>query len=560
MVIGFNYIKNCFYIEDLNSIISNSFYGEDRGFDMTLLNGQVSDPEQLERKISVNHELNHYLQDISINACITEGYFLDYISAFSRELTHNSHLRFPLMNKENRLYNEGLINKLDKSEWDKLVTLYQVFDVYKYIYRTLHVKPNRLEYDLGDKLNDIFDQYGISFKYILESYAFHKAYIDCFLQDAESDDTTLDLIAEVIRKDRIYPFQYKNGKIYSENFKRDIDYKAQYQYLDFLLLISCLPVSTKEYLDYCEKDIPRNYRKSVAIMAHSAKKIIIETALNIPSFNFIMSSVKYKKYSIEVFSPVHRIFKIIKTIRDNNGYPNAKTGEDFFITFFNWCAAINHWPTYEESMGSVFSVLTQRAEQGKECITNYQATAIIQKNNAYGKFSQALPIEWLSKLCLPLIISNKHGLEIMQLMGNCRYAPSGLLDFYQIWFNMPVHKYTPINKEMPLGQLYEAIFNNQKGAIREILSRLFSKAAANALTEDGYFKCPLAENGCIRRTEQCEKFKSFTSVLQNCKNYVFRCGNQKSFENDSGRGNFPDCMFLNYLYDYKYNLNKLKAI
>lgn len=560
MVSGFQYIKNSFYIEDSNSIISNFIYGDSGGFDLTLLNGQVSDLEQLTRKISINHELNHYLQELSINACITEGHFLDYISAYSRELTQKSYFCFPLMNKENRIYNESLVDQLDETDWVRLANLYKMYDVYKYIYRTIHVKPNRPEYDLGDAVNGIFSEYGMSLKYILESYAFHKAYLDCFLQDAENDEESTRLLAEIIRKDKVYPLYDKEGKICTENFFRDITCNAQYQYLDLLLVVSCLPVSIKEYLDYCEKEMPRNYRNSVALVAHSAQKIIIETALNIPSLDFIMSSIENKKYDIEVFSPVHRIYKIIKTIRDNGGYPESKTDEDFFKTFFDWCAEINYWPSYEESMRSVIRALTKRAVQQKECIPNYQKNAIICKDKAYGKFSQSLPMELLSKLSVPLVISNERGLEVLQLMGNLQYNTAGLLDFYHIWFNMPVRRYIPISDKMFKKELYGAILNNHQGAIREILNRIFSVAVTKTLTEDGCFKCPLAENGCHRRTEKCKEFEKFACNLQSCKNYVFRSEKSKSFEGDNGKGNFLDCMFLNYLVDYSYNLNNLKAI
>lgn len=38
---------------------------------MGLLDGSVTDSDQLERKITINHELNHYIQDLSIHACTT---------------------------------------------------------------------------------------------------------------------------------------------------------------------------------------------------------------------------------------------------------------------------------------------------------------------------------------------------------------------------------------------------------------------------------------------------------------------------------------------------------
>lgn len=274
-----------------------------------------------------------------------------------------------------------------------------------------------------------------------------------------------------------------------------------------------------------------------------------------------MSSIEDNKYDIETFSPVHRVYKIIKTIRDNKGYPESKKGEDYFKTFFDWCAKINHWPSYDESMNSVFAALSERAKKNEECITNYQLNAVTCKYKAYGKFSQTIPIELLSSLCVPIIIANKQGLQIQQLMGKIRYDPSGLLDFYNIWFNMPVYKYAPISDNMIEQGMYETISRNHQGAMREMSNRMFSVAVTKALTEDGCFKCPLAGNGCPRRTEKCSEFINFKSVLKNCKGCIFRLFDIKTFQGRSiWGGNFPDCMLLNYLIDNNYNLKNLQLL
>ena len=272
--------------------------------------------------------------------------------------------------------------------------------------------------------------------------------------------------------------------------------------------------------------------------------------------DFIMGSIQRGIYNKDVFSPVHRYYKIIKTIRDNNGYPDAKPGEDFFITFHDWCAKINNWPSFEKSLGTVANSLIERAQTGGECITNFQIKALGTKVQHYGKFVQQTPLDNLSMLGLPIIFSNDDGLQVEQLFGNLHYNPSGLLTFYNVWFKTGINKYMKTDENTPSNEFYSAIMNNQIGAIREILSRLFSNAAGKAFIYDGCLRCPLARNGCPRATEECNEFRNFDNVISTCENLIFRIGD-RHFYQENASGNTPDCMFLNYLLDYKYNLKSI---
>ena len=557
---SFEYITNSFYIEDRGNAVRNFFYGNKRGINLAMMSGTSTDEDQFSKKAAINHELNHYIQDLSVNACITEGFFLDYLSAYARELSKVDGVKFPLIDNggHNRSYNQSL-SSIPSDAKDLLRCFYEMHDVYNYIFLDYYVKPDKEDYRYGATLDPTFveNNHTISYKYLLESYAYHKGYLDSFLKETTEG---LKIAHNAIRKDKVFPLVFRDGNIGVReglNLKRDFIWQSQYQMVDFLMLISCIPASVKDYLNYCEKEFPENYFNSIAMQVHSAQKVILETALNIPSVNFIMGSIQRSHYDKDAFSPVHRFYKIIKTIRDNHGYPDAIQGEDFFITFHDWCARLNNWPTFEESLGSIAKGLIERAKMGEECITNFQIKALREKVRNYGKFVQQTPMEILSLLGLPVIFSNEDGLQVEQLLGNVHYNPSGLLTFYNVWFKTAINKYIKTEDNTPPKEFYSAIMNNQIGAIREILSRLFSKAAGKAFIYDGCFRCPLANNGCPRATEECNEFRNVNDVISKCEDRVFRMGDIHFYqENESG--NTPDCMFLNYLLDYNYDLKSIK--
>lgn len=548
---GYTYKKNSFYIEAEDDTLNDPI-----SFTMLLNADTFSTKKEFETAINLDHELNHYVQDLFINACITEGFFRDYLAVCASELSKIDGVRFPLADSTNAKYNKAL--NLNSEDTEMIKTFYEIFEVYDYIYRQDHFKPKTGDYYYSAVAEPSFDKYSLKYIHLLETYAYHKAYWDFFARNDSGNGA--EILHQIIKDNNVYPITWHDNNYEIQNFKHFIEWNERYQLVNFMMTIG-LPylggASNQDYLDYCEKSIPYNYRQSPALFAHSAQKIILETALNIPSFDFIMSSVTKKEYDKEVFSPVHRFYKILKNIRDFHGYPDAVPGEDFFITFFNWVAKQNGWPTYQETHDSILSMLYKRASYGKEAITNYQFCAVHNKNMHYGRFVHDIPFETLSFFNLPLLVRIKNRLVIIQFM-NKMIVDNSVVDFYQIMFGTEnVIKYKDLTPDMDKNEFFETVFNNGHAALREILYRLFSNAAYKAFVEKGKFSCPLHELGCPCSVEKCKSFTHFKNVFDRCELKIFRSGSEKAYLHN-GFGNVPDCMFFNYLIDYKYNINVIQ--
>lgn len=549
MAYGFTYKKNCFYIEDGSGVLNDPIT-----YTSLLRGDSFSSIEEYEQAIALDHEINHYVQELSIYSCISEGFFRDYLAAYARELSKCDEIRFPLGSSDNRAHNFECVHEGNRG---LLKCFYEIFDVYDFVFIQNHLKPEKDDYYYSEIAEPIFRKYSLKYNDLLETYAYHKAYWDYYIRNESGEGARL--LHEIVEKNNVYPVRWRTDGFEIQNMKRQIEWNKPYQLLNLMTIIG-LPfgVSHKEYLDYCEKDIPLNYRNSPSLFINSAQRIILETALNIPGLDFIMSSVTSGKYDKEVFSPVHRFYKILKNIREYGGFPDAVDGEKFFITFYNWAAKQNNWPSYQESSNSIISMLNERANKGEEAITNYQLLAVYHKNLSYGRFAQDIPTNILSMLNLPLLVQTSGKLSVLQLMNNFVCDVSNTLDFYQVMFGTEtVIKFKQLNQKMDQKEAFETIFMNSQAAIREILNRLFSEAAFRAYAYNGIFSCPLCKMGCPCATEGCKEFKLFDSVFENCEKKILRFGPIKSYLKDGG-GNIEDCMFFNYLLDYKYNINKIQ--
>jgi hypothetical protein len=203
-------------------------------------------------------------------------------------------------------------------------------------------------------------------------------------------------------------------------------------------------------------------------------------------------------------------------------------------------------------------MLCDRINDNEEVITNYQLLAVYNKNLYYGRFAQDIPINILSKFNLPLIVRTKEKMCVFLLLNNLVQDMSGKLDFYDYMFGTEkVTKYKHLNQEMSEKEAFETIISNSNAAVREVLNRLFSEAAFNAYVYQGKFSCPLYKVGCPRAIEGCKEFRIFDTICTKCEKKIPRFGGCKSYLNNGG-GNIDDCMFLNYLIDYKFNINKIQ--
>lgn len=548
------YNKNCFFIEDREGNFTDSFINPINdnaynAYDLLSYLDNDFDSEKLDAAISLQHELNHYIQDMSINACIVRGHLNDLLASMSIELSKCKDVRFPLFDHQNHVHNHSV--KLDSKYAGILKTIDELYEIRDFVFGK-HTKPDTKDYKFNSTNEDLFNNNEISVDYFLETYAYHKAYWDAFKHFEDKEEA--DKLHELVKQKKVYPVYCRDNSFYVDDYLFDIRMRKQYQLLNMLLMFS-VDYDVKKYVDYCDKDIPKKYTDSLASFTHSIHQLIFEAALYIPSLDHILTEVYCNKKNKEQFSPSHRFYLIIKAIRDYK-LPEPKDGEDYFKIFYNWLAEKYGWLSYDDTYKSIATYLYERCNNYKEVIIHYQSMLTYHKYTDFKRFYQTQSDDIMRIFSLPLAIMSKNGLIFYHYYGTLIVCPTGLINVYDSFFGI-INRYE-YHSNIESSQL-KTIMDNQRGAFREIICRLFSIQVREKHLTRGVYRCPFSEHICPRASEKCRSFETFKEVFTNCKKNIFR-GDNGNYLCDEHYGNTFDCMFYNYLLDIKYNINYSEVI
>lgn len=560
MASNFFYKKNAFLIVDPNEQLSTGaeflYIGQGRKSTTKLLySASFETEDDFDYAIALDHELVHYIQDLTMNACIADGFLTDFIKGCLVESSKIDGIEFPLPFNDSAKFDE-VVNSL-QSEDDKntLITLKLLNDIYNTIFINSFEDENFEKYGLN-----ISDQerkkYRLTFKDLVESHAYHKGYWDYYCRNQEHNNGC-EIIHSLTYKNNLYPYSYDNDIFSCENFRENIFYRKMYMMPYYLALIS-FPIENikKNYVNYCKLQIPYKYSSSIGNWIHALFLLIIETALSIPGIEYIIKQVQEGK-NMNEFSPSYRFFKILDTIKKNPDFLfKSVEGEDYCITFFNYVAADNGWLNYDETNSTMIYSLQHRASLNDEVIVHYQMNLWIEKNKDIKHFIHKLPIHIINRYALPLLIQQDMGINIEFHMGNLIQDESTLTDFYTEYFRSDIKKYQCLEGSKDDKEIMSKIYHNCHGAIREIVNRLFAADLREAQTKNKEYRCPLANGGCQNRCGNCSSFKSFDQATVNCSNKILRTHKFKLFV-ENGNGNEPDCMYLNYMLDNGFNINKI---
>ena len=314
-----------------------------KGFDNGRLDGKpLENPYgykggvlKTQRIISVMHEAQHYLDDLTSGTCLNYDILSDesyaYLYSFIQSLSKNYTLTCPILNNnninprltyflsDNSLF---LVSKLisTTNEMDELLYTKLNFDTIKYDYQK-HVKWNNFHFCGIDLLESL-----ASAK-VLSSLTHYRS-------RTKEDQVYLFNIQDKLQilPDKQSNPKNRNSKIIFENFTNIMGYAENrnsytwpYDYLDF------------------------NGAPSVNLYGFIYCCLI---ALNIPPWYKCKERIESGLNSIEDFLPTNRFFLILNALKEFGGFPEApKDHEDFFPLIFNKIAKFNrnNWPTWEET-------------------------------------------------------------------------------------------------------------------------------------------------------------------------------------------------------------------
>lgn len=555
MAYGLTYKKNSFFIEtSSDSLFADDSFAGSKIANLLLFPGMMSDEEDVKQQIALNHELNHAVQDLSVLSSIVEGEFRDAIMGYLSLVSKIEGIKFPICAIENREWNVKVASATKDSK-DVVDTFYFLYDVYESIFLKAYVKPDIPEYAIGTIAEPFFDSYDLSVEDLLETYAHHKSYWEQFLIATHVGEGRTTLLHHLAKEVNLYPY-HKSGEGF-EFHTKFLKYAKPYHIVQAMLMVVSR-FDTKALVDYYENSIPADYTSSIAYTMMRLTMCALEVSLCIPSPEYIVQFVK-KGNAIDVFSPVHRFYRILKNIFEADSFPDLVDGEDYFITFHNWIAAQNDWLDYESTMATVFKSLHFRAEIGREVISNYQMTALSYKFEHMTSCLYSFPLDLFRVVNMPVMVSTPQKMVSLFFLGNRVMNQTGLIRFIDLYFqpcdidfNHGIVKYQHISDNLPRNDNIKRIINNSIGAQREIVVRILAYETLKALTTRGKFNCPMRDGLCPNACDTCASFKSFCDIVPRCHKNIYRGAKAKNVLNDNS-GNSIDCMLFDYLLDYGFN-------
>ena len=232
----FKYKKSSFFINDPKKELNFDYYG----WHLAYLRGTVPimklREEIVEMLIAMDHELIHYVQDLMINACINEGFLTDSITALLSKVSGIKGIMIPLPFQDDQKYNKNISSLNSPEEIKILEDLYLLVKLYNEIFIISH-EDDSLEKYGPDILNEESEKYHLSFKDLIESFAYHKAYWDFFCINRSPQPGT-EMLHSLSLKYDLYPYSYDKDRFECNDFRRKIYWRRTYMLPYYLVLRS----------------------------------------------------------------------------------------------------------------------------------------------------------------------------------------------------------------------------------------------------------------------------------------------------------------------------------
>lgn len=506
-----------------------------------LLKGMQSQ-SSLEIMFNIFHELHHYIQDLTIQACIARSEFNDYLQSQISVASHVDGLKYPLFSIKNRTHNQYRLDSIALTK-----NLFLFYEIYESLYKKSYEIPSEFNfYSYNSSNEDERERLPISLTYqdLIEAHAYWKTLLN-ILHSVNTDKHNL-LVHNYLKDTNYIPFMYNEKYVYCEH--KILLAKRKYITAFFIYMVAL--GSCKEIVDYFNRGDFKSFKKSQFDIYLLNFISLLEISLCTPSPLQIINSIKSGK-RIEDFSFVHRFYRFIQKIK-NKGLPACIEDEYYFNTLAKYLTSDEIF-SYEEADYDIGSHVNNRAKTHYEIVAWSQYRAMNCKKSYPNYFCHINPISFLQDLEIPLFICLNGKIDIIicsqKVLTNCVDDKNPLSVYNEFFIKRDIRKYLDQSKGFDL-----CIFqHNAKGMLREIINRQFSHSILESLSTGEYFSCPLNASLCpyYKNGETdfyCKELYRMDSVKKFCKNNVIRYPGYKGIVDDES-GNTPDCMYINYMYD-----------
>lgn len=544
----FDFIKNRNFDSYKELLAKQMSFGQEQTSVILFLSAIMMDGLQsrlaLEMAFNVFHELHHYLQDLTIHACIVKSEFQDKLHKYLCIASNIKGLKYPLFERGNEISNKSIIESTALTK-----DLNYIHDIYVSLFQCHYDAPDNLKF--VSACEDSSSPYHLSLCYqdLVEAHAYWKTLLNVLHSVDNSEQSKL--VRDYLNDTNYFPF------ICKEHFVgcNDDAFRSKKKYLAVFLVFMTVMGVNKSFVDYFHDGDFTMFKNSQIEFFLFTFICLLEISLSIPNPDFVISSIRSGK-SIDDFSVVHRFYRFIEKIR-KNGLPPSVENEYWFDTLAKWFAD-DEILSYEKTNNSVGVYLEERSQINGEIVAVSQVRAMLHRKRYPYYFFHYTPILLLGNLEIPLYIYYDGKIEaiICSNKGFTNFVKEDgthLSCYDEFFLKEDILKYKDQSKGFDLAILQ----HNARGMFREIINRQMAHSIMESLLNGEYFCCPFKKGLCPYYQDgkhgfYCNEIHDMSYVSQFCKSNIIRRLDYKKIVDDES-GKFPDCMFINYMHDYHFN-------
>lgn len=494
------------------------------------------------RILTYLHEANHYMQDLSLSACMSDDYYHDEMAAFVHEAINMGCNSFPLFNSANKDY-----------EWYPHLANNNA--LHNYIFDTSHINSRNPKYSsLFDE--DIFklvtNGNGLSYSDLLEGYVFYLSLTN--LADRARISGKEEYLKGFKENSSIFPYKYSEENQYLDFTNAVTSNTYTYHVARLLFLLKNKGFNLVEAFKYCQCKWPIDYREEGNPQAFldCAFFLLLDIALTIPAFAYIRDLCK-EKYSIEDFSPVHRFLAELKVIEDNNGFPEIEENVPFYQTLFNFFSDKIGWLNFENTIES-WNIYFERVDKPySDTSMGYRRRMFWSKFSYFHKFIYLEPSIQMRRTNIPLVcVTNGGVVKVIKKFGNLDIPYEGLFDVFGM-FKMKYSQWKEYGDTLQNSVEWVKIENeNTESFIREIIYRIISRDLKDCILFEKGFTCSFYNNEYETAIKNNSGFDSKLPPTIHCKSMnKCKCCNIKNFSELPEHG----CAVREYMKVMNYNIH-----
>lgn len=507
-----------------------------------------------ERILTFMHECNHYIHDLSLSACIAQDYFQDEISFFVKYLSENcSQITYPIFGQETEENNRKYIPiKLFRLITDKLSMQTFLFD-------SSHTSSKSPKYSF--LFDEAYLQYtdgkGLSYNELLEGYVHYKSASDLMWRAMITGK--YDYIRQFKDKYNIYPYSYNDAcssidisRIYGKSYY--IYHIARVIYMSFLSSFDW-----KNAFSYLETEWPKGYesKNNAWSILDSGFFFLLDIALTIPPIAYIPTLMEEGGYCIEDFSPVHRFLMALHIVRENQKFPDAKHGESYYKTLFNFIAEhpSANWPNLGTTLSTWEIFFDKIKKKSHDTSAGYRHRMFKYKFTKYHTFFLNIPSVILNQTSTPLFCLARGGeLKIFRRIGSYNVPYEGLFEAYDL-YTMPFVEWKEYPDISDFNEFIKQEIEHCSSFMREIVYRLISHNISESLMFRKEFTC------CFYNDEYFAAIQSGMTLNSKLPPHLF-CRSMDKCKcckiTDLQQLPLERCAVRDYLINYNYKIIQMK--